>query len=146
LPRRRRTSRARSVVSLTSHEAAVLALGADAVRTYEQVKRFYTRYGSALERSFAAAVGGRVGGPGEADVITRLGEWEFCAAANTKNAAGEAAQRAKVGVGKLVQATGIPRPGRISGVTFLSWHGVLNPEHVSHEAAMTAMHEAAQRQ
>lgn len=61
--------------------AAVEAYGVEAVEAYELVKRFYTRLGRAIERAYAERVGGRVGGPGEADVITRLGSWEFCAAA-----------------------------------------------------------------
>ena len=124
----------------------MLTCGEEAVRSYELVKRFFTRYGHGLERTFAAAVGGRVGGRGEPDVITRLGEWEFCSTANTKNSAGEAAQRERVGPGRIVQVTGTLRPGRISGIQFLELHGVKDPERRASEcqvaAALTASVEA----
>lgn len=127
---------------MTSREAAIVAFGPEAIRNYERVKAFYTCYGSALERTFAAAVGGRVGGRGEADVITPLGDWEFCAAANTKNAAGNAAQLAKVGPSRIVQVTGKLSKGRISGEQFLSLHKVTNPERVASECTIEALHQA----
>lgn len=120
----------------------MVTLGPDAVKHYEAVKTFYTRFGHALETAFADAVGGIVGRPGEADVITRLGEFEFCAAANTKNAAGERAQLDKVGPGRIVQVSGVPRPGRISGVDFLRLHGVAQPERIAGECEVVAMRAA----
>lgn len=113
---------------MTPRQAAIEACGADAVAAYERVKTFYTRFGHALERAFADRVAGTVGGRGAADVTTRLGAFEFCAAANTKNSAGEAAQLAKVGAAHVVQVSGVPRPGRITGPEFLRLHGVANPE------------------
>jgi len=127
---------------VTSREAALVAFGPEAVLAYERVKTFYTRYGHALEQTFADRVGGRVGGRGEPDVITRLGEWEFCAAADTKNSAGDAAQLAKVGPGHVVQVSGRPRPGRISGAVFLSLHGVKEPARVAGECEVAALHRA----
>jgi len=127
---------------MTSREAALVAFGPEAIRHYEEVKAFYTRLGSAFERSFAAAVGGRVGHRGEADVITRLGEFEFCAAANTKNASGNAAQLARVGAGRVVQVTGAPARGRISGIDFLRMHGVRNAERVAGECEVAALSDA----
>jgi len=124
---------------VTSREAATIACGLDAVRAYELVKTFYTRYGNAVERAFAEAVGGRVGGRGEPDVSTRLGEFEFCASANSKNAAGEAAQRARVGVGRIVQVSGPVRPGRISAVEFLRLHGVPEPDRVAGDCQVRAL-------
>lgn len=79
---------------MTSREAAIAAFGLEAVEHAELIRRFQTLWGLALEVAFAEAVGGRVGGPGEADVSTERGQFEFCSQANTKNAAGEAAQRA----------------------------------------------------
>lgn len=117
-------------------------LGLDAVRDYETVKTFYTRFGHGLETAFALAVGGRRGGTGEADVITRLGGFEFCAAANTKNSAGEAAQRAKVGAGRIVQVSGALRAGRISGADFLRLHGVERADRVAGECELAAMRYA----
>ena len=129
---------------MTPREAAIAAFGLEAVRSYEQVKAFYTRFGHALERTFAQAVAGRVGGRGEPDLITRLGAWEMCAAANTKNAAGEAAQRALVGPGHIVQVSGKPRPGRITGEAFLALHGVPRPDRVAGECEVAALQEAKQ--
>jgi hypothetical protein len=127
---------------MTSRDLAVIAMGADSVLAYERVKAFYTRLGVALERSYAERVGGRLGRRGEADVITRLGEWEFCAAANTKNAAGEAAQRAKVGPQRIVQVTGTPTRGRITGVEFLRQHGVPRPDRAAGECEALALERA----
>ena len=128
---------------MTPREAASVALGAEAVLTYERVKSFYTRFGGALESAFAAAVSGRLGARGEPDVVTRLGGWEFCAAANTKNSAGEAAQRARVGPGRIVQVSGDPRPGRISGRAFLELHGVRDAARVAGECELAALRAAA---
>lgn len=125
---------------MTSREAATLAWGLDAVLAYERVKRFYTRYGNALERTFAQAVGGRVGGIGDPDVITDLGSFEFCAEANTKNSAGDAAQRARGCT--IVQVSGRLRPGRISGPEFLRLHGIKNPDRVAGDCEIAALNEA----
>jgi hypothetical protein len=122
---------------VTSREAALMAWGIDAVRDYERVKRFYTRYGNALERTYAAAVDGRVGAIGEPDVITRLGDFEFCAEANTKNSAGDAAQRARGNV--IVQVAGKLRPGRISGEEFLRRHGIAKPDRAAGECEVAAL-------
>lgn len=124
---------------MTSREAAILALGVDAVRDYERVKTFYTRYGHALELTYAEAVGGRIGDPGEPDVITPLGGFEFCAQASTKNAAGDAAQRGKVPAGHVVQVSGSPRPGRITGTDFLKLHGVRKPDRIANECEIRAL-------
>jgi len=72
-------------------------------------------------------------------VITWLGGWEFCAAENTKNADGDAAQLAKVGRGQIVQVTGKLRPGRISGEDFLRQHGIPNPSRVIGELQIAAL-------
>ncbi len=122
---------------MTSREAAILAYGLPAVQAYENVKAFYTRYGSALEQAFADRVGGRQGKRGEADVVTPLGGFEFCAAANTKNSAGEAAQRARGYV--IVQVSGKPTKGRISGVEFLRMHRVIDAERVAGECQIAAI-------
>ena len=124
---------------MTSREAAIVACGIDAVRSYERVKTFYTRLGSAFERAFAEAVAGRVGARGEADVVTRLGEFEFCSASNTKNSAGERAQIARVGAGRVVQVTGVPKVGRITGGEFLRLHGVREHERVAGECQVRAI-------
>jgi hypothetical protein len=129
---------------VTPREAAVLALGAEAVESYEAVKRFYSRLGMECQTTYATAVGGRVGRILEADVITRIGDFEFCMQANTKNSAGEAAQRWKAGPGRTVQVSGTPRRGRMSGVEFLAMHGVLNPELVADECIATAAARARQ--
>jgi len=115
----------------------MMAWGIDAVRNYERVKRFYTRYGNALERTYAAAVDGRVGGIGDPDVITRLGSFEFCAEANTKNSAGDAAQRARGNV--IVQVAGRTRNGRISGEEFLRRHGIPKPDRIAGECEVAAL-------
>lgn len=125
---------------MTSREAALVACGEDAVHGYEFVKTFYTRYGNALERTFAEAVGGRVGAPGEPDVITPLGDFEFCAQATTKNAAGDAAQRASGAI--VVQVTGSPRSGRISAVEFLRRHGIKDADRVAGQCEVRALFDA----
>jgi hypothetical protein len=127
---------------VTPREAALVAFGPDAVLAYERVKTFYTRYGHALERTFADRVDGRVGGRGEPDVVTRLGAWEFCAAANTKNSAGDAAQLAKVEPGHVVQVSGTPRRGRISGAVFLALHGIKEPARAAGECEVAALQRA----
>jgi len=124
---------------VSSREAALAVFGPEMVDAYERVKRFYTRYGRALERVFAGAVGGRVGRRGEPDVVTPLGGFEFCASSNTKNAAGNAAQVARVGVGRVVQVSGRPARGRITGVAFLALHGVDEPELVAGELELLAL-------
>lgn len=125
---------------MTSREAALSVFGEAPVRDYERVKRFYTRFGHALERTYAQAAGGRVGERGQLDVITRLGGFEFCAGPNSKNSVGDAAQRAR-GV-LVVQVSGPLRPGRISGVEFLRLHQVKDPERVAGECDVAAMNEA----
>jgi len=128
---------------MNPRQAAVEAFGVEAVRNYEAVKSFYTKLGRAYEQAFAHRVGGRLGRKaGEADVITRLGAWEFCAAANTKNAAGEAAQLARVGNGRIVQVTGPLRPGHISAVEFLRAHGIADPYSAAHECELAAVNIA----
>lgn len=129
---------------MTPREAAIVALGHEAVGAYEEVKTFYTRFGLELERGYAAAVGGRVGRRGEADVVTRLGDFELCAAANTKNAAGDRAQREKVGPCRVVQLSGTPRRGRISGLDFLELHGIRHAARVAGELEVAAMERARQ--
>ena len=127
-----------------SRDAAALAFGEDALHAYEQVKRFYTLLGRALEREFAYTVGGRAGAVGEADVITDLGEWEFCASGNTKNSAGNRAQLARVPAGHVVQVFGTPRRGRISCEEFLKLHGIPNPRFRASECRIAAMRESRQ--
>ena len=84
---------------MTSREAAAIAYGESAVRTYELVKRFYSRYGLALERTFASAVGGRLGERGRAgergepDVVTELGGFEFLRAGEHKERSGSGVRR-----------------------------------------------------
>lgn len=129
---------------MTPREAALLALGLGDVEAYERVKTFYTRLGLAFEESFASRVSGRLGGPGEPDVVTRLGGWEFCAAANTKNSAGERAQLARVGPGRIVQVSGRLGRGHISAVEFLRLHGIREPERIAGECEAAAV-RAAQR-
>lgn len=124
---------------MTSREAAILALGIDAVRAFEDVKSFYTRYGNALQHAYADAVGGRVGGKGEPDVVTSLGGFEFCSQESTKNAAGDAAQRDKVEPGHVVQVSGRLRRGRISGSDFLKLHGVDRPDRAASECEIRAL-------
>ena len=125
---------------MTSREAAIAAFRLEAVEHAELIRRFQTLWGTALERAFAEAVGGRVGGPGNADVITERGEFEFCSQANTKNAAGEAAQRASGRT--IVQVTGTPRRERISGEAFLELHGVKGPKVVAEACAALAAYRA----
>lgn len=127
---------------MTSREAALVALGEEDVAAYERVKSFYTKNGTALQQMYAKAVGGRVGGRGEANIVSRLGDFEFCSSENTTNAAGTAAQIAKVGAGRIVQATGRLRKGRISGVTFLELHGVRDPDRVAGECEVAALNLA----
>lgn len=127
---------------LTSREAAEAACGLQAVENYIRVKRFYTRYGHALEVAFARAVGGSLGGPGEPDVTTRLGEWAFCTQGNTKNAHGSAADLRSVNEGFAVQVMGRPNPGWISGIEFLARHGVRDPEGVARRCQAEALREA----
>ena len=124
---------------MTPREAALLALGLADVEAYERVKTFYTRLGLAFEESFARRVGGRLGGRGEPDVITRLGGWEFCAAATTKNSAGERAQLARVGPGRIVQVSGRLGRGHISAVEFLRIHGIREPERAAGECQAAAV-------
>lgn len=128
---------------MTSREAAQFVFGLEAVENYERVKSFYTHYGTALERVFAERVDGRRGPQGGADVITPLGEFEFCSQGNTKNAAGEAAQRASGRT--VVQVAGKPRTGRISAVDFLRQHGVKNAERVAGECEVLAAWHAKQK-
>jgi hypothetical protein len=133
---------------MTSREAACVVYGEAAVAAYEIVKRFYTRYGHALERTYAAAVGGRLGRKGRAgeqgepDVITSAGAFEFCAQANSKNAAGRARDKAD-GVIR-VQVSERPKFGRISAEEFLRLHGVGDPARVNAECQVAAMWEAAE--
>ncbi len=131
---------------MTPREAAVAAYGESAVHAYELVKGFYTRYGYALEVEFAAVVGGRLGrrgAPGtrgEPDVVTALGAFEFCAQANSKNAAGRASDT-RVDVVR-VQASGSPKFGRISGVEFLELHGVAGAAGVARRCEEGALERA----
>jgi len=106
---------------ITSKDLAIDSLGLFDVRTYEIVKAFYMRLGEELARLFAEAVDGTVGLPGENDVLTRLGGFEFCASHNTKNHAGALVDQIR---GRRVQATGRARPGFLSGEEFLAIHGV----------------------
>ena len=128
---------------MSSRDAAIRAVGQESVEAYERVKAFYTRWGLALEAEYAAAVGGRLGGRGEADVVTQLGEWAFASQANTKNAAGNRADLAQVGPGRLVQVYGKPRRGWISGIEFLALHGIRRPELVQAEIQVRAERLAA---
>jgi hypothetical protein len=125
---------------VTSREAALVACGEEAVRAYELVKTFYTRFGLALERTFADAVEGRRGRRGEPDVVTRLGGFEFCASASSKNSAGRAAERARGAV--VVQVSGPLRPGVISGVDFLRRHGVKDAPRVAGQCEVAALNLA----
>lgn len=124
---------------LTSREAAEIACGADAVHNYGRVKTFYTRFGHALEVTFARAVGGRLGGPGEPDVITSLGAWAFATQGNTKNSAGSSADLASVEEGFAVQVIGTPKPGWVSGLEFLARHGIPDPRAVAAECEARAL-------
>jgi hypothetical protein len=132
---------------VTSRQAAVAVYGEHAVAMYETVKRFYTRYGVALERTYADAVGGRLGRKGgggvkgEPDVITPLGRFEFCAQANTKNAAGVARDTADGVI--CVQVSERPRNGRISGEDFLRMHNIDNPDSVAVQCQFDAMLQAS---
>jgi hypothetical protein len=127
---------------MTSREAAMIAFGQEAVETAERVRAFQTRWGLALEAEYAAAVGGRRGGRGEADVVSRLGEWAFASQATTKNAAGNRADLAQVGPGRLVQVSGKPRRGWISGIEYLRVHGIRDPERVAGECETRALRQA----
>jgi hypothetical protein len=137
---------------MTSREAAAIAYGEAAAAAYELVKRFYTRYGYALERTFAAAVGGRLGRKGrkgehgEPDVITSFGAFEFCAQRMSKNAAGRERDKASVWPEGVVRVQVAERPidGRISGEEFLRLHGVGEPERVAAECQVAAMWEAVE--
>lgn len=131
---------------MTPRDAAIEVFGPAAVANYEAVKSFYTKLGRAYEQAFAHRVGGRLGRNGEADVVTRLGAWEFCAAANTKNSAGEAAQLARVGNGRIVQVSGVMRPGHISAVEFLRAHGIADPYSAAHECELAAVNIARAQQ
>lgn len=134
---------------MTSREAAALVYGERVVAHYELVKTFYTRYGLALERTYCVAVGGRLGirgrrgVQGEPDVITPLGAFEFCASANTKNAAGNHRDR-RSGV-VVVQIAERTVRGRISGEEFLRRHGIAEPERVAERCQIEAMWDAAGR-
>jgi len=127
---------------MTWEEAAIIVFGQEAVDHFRLVKSFQTRLGKAHERAFAQRVGGRVGGPGEADVITDCGEFDFRSQANTKNAAGRAAELANGRV--IVQVTGTPVPGAISAVEFLRFHDVPHPEREAMLCEATAAYEAGQ--
>lgn len=131
---------------MTSREAAIITLGIEDVEAYERVKRFYTRFGLEIEKVYAEAVGGTrprqgAGGP---DVITRLGEWEFCASERSKNSAGAKAQAARVPEGHVVQATGPVRKGSIAGEEFLHLHGVSDWHRQAGELLLRAMENAAE--
>ena len=127
---------------MTSREAAEKVCGLSAVEAYGFVKRFYTRFGHALEWHFATAVDGRVGMRGERDVITRLGEWEFATQHNTKNDGNNKADLARVETGHAVQVLGVPNPGWISGIEFLKFHGVAEPEMVAAKCCAAAIEDA----
>jgi hypothetical protein len=107
-------------------EAAIVVFGLDAVEHFKLVKSFQTKLGHEFERSFAQRVGGRLGEPGGADVITERGEFDFRSQGNTKNAAGRAAEIA--GGRTIVQMNGTPVAGAISAVEFLRLHDVKQPE------------------
>ena len=128
---------------VSARGAALAVLGLEAVAQYDRVVTFQTKFGHALERAYADAVGGRVGRPGEPDVLTRHGGFEFCTGANTKNSAGAAAQLAKVGAGRIVQVLGLPRAGRMSGAEFLRLHGVHDPAGTAAQLALDAAAIAA---
>lgn len=131
---------------LTPRQAAAATYGEPAVKAYELIKGFYTRYGHALEHAFAQAVGGRLGKRGKAgergepDVITTLGAFEFCAQANSKNSAGRTSDRREDVV--RVQVSGNPKFGRISGVDFLLMHGITEPDDVAYQCELAALTQA----
>lgn len=127
---------------MTWEEAAIVVFGQEAVEHFRLVKSFQTRLGKAHERVFAARVCGRVGGPGEADVITDRGGFDFRSQANTKNAAGRAAELA--GGRTVVQMTGAPVAGAISAGEFLRIHDVKNAEREALICEALAAYEAGQ--
>jgi hypothetical protein len=104
---------------ITTKAIAIRVLGIYDVHAYERIKAFHMRLGKELERAFAEAVGGRVGGKGEVDVTTSKGNFEFCSSHNTKNASGSLVDSLR---GQRVQATGAARPGYLSGEQFLELH------------------------
>lgn len=125
---------------MTSREAAILACGKTAVRHYEEVKSFYTKFGMAIEKVYAAEVGGVVpkSGKGGPDVVTELGGWEFCTSSRSKNSAGNRKMKATVPEGHIVQVTETPVKGRISGWEFLQKHGIKNPKRRAGELLLKA--------
>lgn len=130
---------------MTSREAAIIACGQEAVEAYGRVKSFYTKFGVEVERAFAEAVGGEQAprGQGGPDVVTHLGEWEFCASPRSKNASGDKAQVARVGADHVVQVTGKLVGGRISGEEFLRQHGVKDPYRTAGECNVRALIRAS---
>jgi hypothetical protein len=130
---------------MTSREAAIITLGLEDVEAYRRVKSFFTKFGVEIEKVYAEAVGGTRGarGGGGPDVKTPLGEFEFCASERSKNAAGNAAQIARVPAGHVVQATGPPVKGRIMGQDFLRMHGVADPHRKAGELLIEAMERAS---
>ncbi len=129
---------------MTSREAAIIVFGEEAVRSFGQIKSFMTKFGNYVEEVYAEEVGGERGvrGAGGPDIRTSLGDWEFCASENSKNAAGRAADRARVPAGHLVQVTGPPRKGYIMGQDFLRLHGIPDSHRRAGELLIEAMERA----